>query len=40
MDTVEPDTKFLRGIFVGLLFATALSVTGLVYMLVTVPISQ
>jgi len=38
METLVPDAKFLRGLFLGLIIAAALSAGGLVYTLLTVPI--
>ena len=38
METLVPDAKFLRGLFLGLIIAAALSAAGLVYTLLTVPI--
>jgi hypothetical protein len=37
METLVPDAKFLRGLFVGFIIAAALSAAGLVYTLLTVP---
>jgi hypothetical protein len=36
-ETLVPDAKFLRGLFLGLIIAAALSAAGLVYTLLTVP---